>query len=680
MMIKPKEYALDWFENFNRVPGVDLNMIKYLVMVAETGPEGAKDNAVNMLKQFKSLCLRSQNITEKPFLKVPDRRDGEILLGHYFQGNGVYDECRINFNELPQTAVIAGIGKGKTRFLFNLVKQINIASGNKVSVIILDKKKDFRNLDVGQIVFDINELRINIFDPPPGVGFNEWLSELADLVMSIGRYYYASRNQYVMTVNQLYESTQKVPTFFEVHNELKGQYLYDKKMSYRKTEILEVLMDRASSTARQVGECFSTRKTFPLNKMLEEHYNIVIEADVSSDVYALLLGWLMLYIYHYNKAHDIRGNISKDSGTVIVADEAYWIWEPALDMADQRKETGGNFINRAPLLLRDFQIAIIAASQRPMSSDIMSSSNIKISGNVGDYRDASALANNMGNPQLVSILPKLGLQEFMIKRGDDRAALLKSMDFDFRRIPDEEVKPRMRPFVNHVQDWCKEDEEAKPEIDKQKHIRLSDKAKEVMFNILEHPDANATFLYKLAKLSNDKAQSVVQELEDAGYIKVVKLAIRNRRRNYQVLLTAGIEFLRNQGRNVGHVDFQGNQTAEHRLIQTLVSSGLRKQGYNVFHDHKVGEKIVDVFCDGIAYEVALDSAVDAERVRSALAGGVKRFVFLCADTDVMAQMTRKVQPGPAVEFKIATDFVETLLFPLLDYSKENQDNDENHTE
>ena len=671
---------VEYFENFNLY--VNIDDINRLYEQYHFSTESGKQRAYRMIMQIYAQCQMLKARSSKPGLIVPERSDGEIVLGNFFQHDREGGECRISFDDISHTTNIAMVGMGKTTLQFNMIESAYTAikqAAGKTNFIIWDKKQDYRALDIGQLVLSATkgDFGIQLFEPPPGVDRVAYQSDIVELLMHTGKYFFASRNTLVLTLESLHKDLGGIPNFFDLQQKLKEEYEYDRNKSYRRTEILEVLIDRGDSLIRQAGAAISAEHSLALEELCDEGISLVLEADVSPDVYQLLTAWSILYLYHYRKAAGIRGNVSVRSGTICVMDEAHYHWDPMLTYSDSRKETGASIIERAPLLMRDFSISIMALSPMPLSSEIQSTSRLRIVGHVGDARHMKDLAANLGDAKLVEIIPKLGVGEFIVKVRDMKPALVRARSRMIVRPTDEEIQQKMEAMVKHIRGRCFPERPQELQEKRKPKVILSDKMIAILHSINSHPYwYHSQRLKAVLKSANSNAKKVIDDLEAVGYIKVVQFDGRK----YHVPLQPGVDWMRDNGLNVSHINFQGNQTPMHKLLLVLVSSALRARGFNIFHDHKIGNKIIDVFCDGIAYEVYLKADVNADNLKSALSAGVEKFVMVCLTDQIMEALSKQLPPSDKVEYRLATEIVEKLRAPMLDSILEKSEKQVNHTD
>lgn len=632
---------------------------------------------LNTLKQFENKAALLRLKTDRPFVEVPSQESqtGPLSLGCFVQGDDTYHDAKMNLGDLQMTQINAGIGKGKTNLIFHLLVEANkyseaVEKQRKISFIVLDRvKKDFRNLPVPAAVLDVRDLRINFFDPPPNVPADKWIPEICNALMHVWGWLYASRNYFATTVDKLYQQSggKKIPTFYEVYQEIKRDKESFARKTNRQQEIQEVNLDRIENTLREFDRCLFTRKTFQLHEFITERVNLVIEADITPDSFALLLVWLLLYVFMHNKFTGIRGNISgENGGTFLVADEAYVIWETLRDYGSARKEIGANFVSLAPLYLRDFSVAIIAASQRPLSPDYQAAANLRIIGYSGDYKDSQYYANSLGNPELLQDIMKLDKGEFLVKNGDKPAALVKVPFVPFkipgRRITDEELAEEMHEYKQSILEYCREIE-VKPA--KQEFPELSDTTKSFLLDICNFPDSQLKERYERLRLRDSSQQAALLEVLKSGYVNLVKDNLHSRKQGKYLTATAkGIEWLRSESKDVSAISFEGNVTPVHILYSAVLFLRLRNLGLEVQKEKFVAEKKVDVYAQGakkVAFEIAVSPDVDIARVIKALEH-VDEYYFLCQSVIVEQSIRSRLQ-GEKIVFRIAADYLLELLDP-----------------
>lgn len=671
------------FDPFNGI--VDYNTVdKYARGIAFATEQGKLFFARNLNILYSKLMMLAAN-TEKPFLPIPKKSEGRIRIGKYVQGSLQFSDCMINPDDLIQSAIIAAPNKGKTRLIFTLIREImkmSEQSDKKTSVVMVDKKQDGRNMGPDVIVLSIEDLGINLFDAPPSCDQRKWISDVCQLLMSIWQYFQRSRNTLMKTVYNLYESKQKVPTMLEIYEAFYEEELNNRRISSTKLEVNAVNQDRVENALKEFGKCFVTRKTFPLYEFLDAGIPLVIEADVSNDSFALLLGWLLLYIYRYRKSNNIRGNLS-EGGTVVVCDEAYLIWESSRDYSESRRELGANFISTAPMFIRDFRTAIVAASQRPISPDYMATTNLKIVGYCGDYDDARYLAGSLGDPSLVDVIAKLGVGQFIIKIGDQKPALLQTENFPLEKVDDAELKERMKPFIDYIREYCKEEETEDQSNDTRQTVRLSKDAKRLLVDVLAHPESTVSTRYFRLELKGKKAQDIVEEILSSKYANLVVEPIESTKAaKYLVLTQQAIEWLKSEKLDVRLVQHIGNVSPLHALYQNILQIYLMRSGWNVRHDHPLGNKFLDVYAEKedskVGFEIAINSAVDVSRTASALAS-VTEYLFLCRDmatvNSIRSQLTT-IQ-NEKIRYLIASQYIMRLKKGILDYYTYNTENTQN---
>jgi hypothetical protein len=179
------------------------------------------------------------------------------------------------------------------------------------------------------------------------------------------------------------------------------------------------------------------------------------------------------------------------------------------------------------------------------------------------------------------------------------------------------------------------------------------------------------------KTRSETAKKVVQELLDAGYVTEESFATGGHSKIYYVPLQPAVDWLRSQGMDVSKINFVGNQTGLHRLLEILISAGLQRSRAQVKHDVPIGKKIVDVLCENTAYEICTSAKVDAVRVIDALQNGVTKFIFICLSDSILESISKQLPSDDRIEFRLATVFVEKLLTNTGDYKIDNHGNHDN---
>lgn len=673
------EKIVEKFKRFNMHVNMDLvrKAAKSMVM---SKSEESKKVFQNILKQFETKIEILKLKVDKPFIEVPEPREGPVSLGNYMQGGQTYHECMVRIDDLIMSVVNAAPNKGKTNLLFHTCTQVHEYNRKnptkKICMIILDRKKDFRNLPIPAVVLDIQDTRIDFFDEPPNSEKERWISDISNALMHAWGWMFASRNYFMSKVYGLAQYG-KTPTLYEVFEEIKKDKESPGRVTNRQLEIQEVNLDRIQTALREFGKCMSTRKTFQLHEFIESGMPLVIEADMSPDSYAILFSWLLLYIYRMNKDNNVRGNLGIGGGVMVIADESYLLWETAKDHSEARRELGANFISLAPLYLRDFRCCIIAASQRPLSPDFMSAANTRIIGYTGDYKDAQYYANSLGNPDLVQTIMKLDVGEFLIKIGDKDAALIKVPHIPYERVSDETINEAMMPYKQAILEYCKEEQEEKKEEPK---FKISEETKALLRNVRDYPDSTISFRYEKLGWKTNAAQQYVQDAVKSGYLRIVEDMLDSQKKaKYLVPTQQGIEWLRYEGHDVKDLCHVGKQTATHSLYQNILISRLKRLRHNVLHDHPVADKIVDVWAEKdrkVAYEICVNPAIEVSRALSVL-GHVDEYCFVCKDLMIMQSIRSQIN-GEKIRFRLAAEFFQDLKRAVLDYYTEYRKNNPNN--
>lgn len=701
-MVGPGEFTIeeirDW-KNYNTEidwPAAEKVYQAYLfsedVMIKQMNKE--------LLDIFRAKVNAIKASNEKPALHVPLASEGDLTFGRYMQLGKMLNECKISIDSLIHSAIIAPPNRGKTVFNFSLATEVNNYNegledkSRIISQVFIDRRKDFRNLPFKKIVLDIKKIPWSFFEPPLDVDLKDWFEAMADATMHAWHTYLASKYKLTDTAYALYQKNGKqIPTMYDVFAQLEQEKMsFGKGSTFREHDLVDVSRDRIKNLIFETGNSTAFRKSFPLWEFLEEGIPIVIEADLSPENFSLLVSWVLIYIYAFMKKHDIRGNLSK-GGTLLFFDEAYLLWQPERQFSESRKELGISFVSQSGMFVRDFRMCIIASSQQLLSSDYMSSTNVKMVGYISDYDQARRTAAILGNPRLIDIMPKLGQGDWILKVGDQLPVLLHTEDVKYERISDEDLAKEMKPYIDYIFEVCEEEQPKTPEEEKAFYPRLTDSAKAILQDVLVHPDVGIVTRYRNLKIGGNEQGRARDQLLQMGYCELVEEQIFGSHPSKHLCLTKlGWERLRNDGFDVTDAIHRGSQTPLHSFVQRMLVYYLKRLRFNVVHDHPLAEKDVDVYAEGnnkkTIYEVAISPFIDVNRLASALEL-VDSCVILCANNGIADQLENQLRTlaSHKVEFHLVRDYLPKLRKQVRDYYtreskriKENTKNDTNSAE
>ena len=161
-----------------------------------------------IIEKVQVLVQQKVGIIYKPTTSLPPPADLAIMRGRFkladvhYPPDSNYGELGLNENELLRHILISGMtGSGKTTLALNIAGQMH---GNKIPFWVFDWKGTWKDRLKSQGIIDNqvfrigapDSLKIDIFEPPPGVPQSRWL-DIILLVMQVG-YFLAEGSEYII--------------------------------------------------------------------------------------------------------------------------------------------------------------------------------------------------------------------------------------------------------------------------------------------------------------------------------------------------------------------------------------------------------------------------------------------------------------------------------------------------
>lgn len=649
------------FKPFNGIVNTDL--VSKLSRGIAFASERSKPMFSKNLNALYAKATLQTSLTETPFLSLPENKEGDIVLGTLIQGNKEFGACRLPISDLVHSIALGGTGTGKSTLVWNILKQL---IEKKSRVLVFDRKRDIRNItaSVPMVILNANDLRINIFDPPTSnINPRAWISKVCDLFTIFGLYY-SSRNYIKEFVITLLEETKQTPTIFDVYYSIKSKA----ERGQTRANYHDASLNKIQNIVEELGPCFSCKKSFSFEQLLD--VPIAIEVDqLSMQSERFLVAFFLLAIIEMRKAKSIRGNPELDKESIFLfVDEAANLWNPQLDNSERMQEMSFDILQEIPLIARDFKICLFFSSQRPLSKNIMANVRTKLLSNMPDAEDAWYMANSIGTKP--DIFQKLGVGEFLVKTGKTDPFLIRTEKIERQIIDDRALEELKKPFAEHVMLSCTPLTE-QVVIEKTNATRLSNDSKKFLINVVNYPSFTVTQRYDELSLKGRYAQDLKQSLIESKMIEEIFLAIGSSKQStYLVPTQKAIDYLDSVGESTRFYKHIGKTSALHQLIQAMLLEYFGDKNCTVKNDYQVGEKFVDVYVESknkVVFEVAVNPAIDAERVSSAL-DFVDNFVILAADLMILKSIENSLKNIKSGKIKtyLASFFLAGLKKGTLD--------------
>lgn len=613
---------------------------------------------------------------DTPFLPLPEeKRSNDIFVGNFVQGDKDCGNCFLKVEELTHSFCAAGSGFGKSNLLWLISGQV--VEKNSVC-IVFDAKREGRHIlgSIPFVVLNANDFRINIFETPvENITQRSWISKVCDLFTIFGLYY-SSRNYIKEFVISLLEETGQTPTIFDLYSAMKSKV----ERGQTRASYHDASLNKIENLVEELGSFFNCKKSFPIKKLLD--LPLVIEIDnLSQQSQRFFIAFFLLTLVELRKAEDIRGNPALDQDSIFIfIHEAATLWNAQLDFSDRTQEMSYDLLQEIPLIARDFKICLFFSSQLQLSKNVMANARTKFLSNLPDAVDSWSLGNSIGvKPE---IFQKLGVGEFVVKTGKTEPFLIKTTKIERQIIDDVTLTNLKKDFVEHIMLNCTPltNQEA---VEKTETTKLDSNSKNLLINVVNCPSLTVTQRYDQLSLTGRYAQELKQSLIERKLVEEVFLAIGSSKQStFLVPTQKAIEYLDSIVEPARFYKHIGSTSSMHKLIQAMLIEHFTEKNCTVKNDYQVGEKFVDVYVESgktkIVFEVAVNPAIDEERVSSALTF-VDQFIVLAADLMTLKSIENRLKPLSSDKIKIflASFFIGCLKKGTLDIIPQNNTEQQN---
>lgn len=670
-------------------PSID-NMLDLILMHANRG----RFDEAERLKLVVTRMLGSiyqAKADQIPSMPIPEKMEGDIVIGRVFQGDNTYDEFKTPLKDLNRhVGIFASAGHGKTVLIVNLIRQI--MEHNKshpdtpINFLAFDFKQDFRHLrELPIVCLRWNWLRLNPLVPPEGVSEPDWFNLICSALAHTMGFYQASEyylrevinNEHQRVKENSYVSLQKVWEIVEGTVE----------KSYRRDEYRNVVLNRLTTVTQVLHEVLDCEQGFPISGLLD--YPVVIELDgLDEGVANFIVTLVLIYVQEYRKAQLHRGGLRH----LIIFDEAHRIFYKPTELRSTEAEVGESPIQQLPRIIRDFDEGLIFSSQEPskINDSVTANTDLKLVGYLGSGFDINAVQSIYRLQYEDSeLIKKLKLGQWMAqKSGIPDPFLVQTQNYEFpKTVANDELKERMKEFVAKMQSEPKR--VGTTMTDYVKLPALSDKAYRVLEHVGQKPLRNISQRYKELKIHPLDGKNAVKELCDRKYVSLKPIQLSSGRPSMYLELTQlGRALLqKNDVSLTAWDDYVGNVGLEHRAYQWLVANALKKLGYAVKKEYAMDGKRFDVYAERVSQsgEIRVDGTADYKVERrigievcvspktnffeaAKVADKLDEMLFICRDLSVVELMQKEMLSlgisEPKLKFLVAHRYLSELYSSL----------------
>jgi len=658
-----------------------------LRLVQETEGCGAlNDDYVRSLVELYVLCpedrdLRAQiderlrpfalnhQVNPDPLRPYPDPdfglHLGDILIGTIHESGLRY---RIPLPFLVHTLIVGPTGQGKT----NLVYHILSALYTHVPALLVTVKPEGRLLappQVADVVINLDELKLALFEPPPGMGRTRWAKQVLDLFCSAYELQFSRvlLNRSMDTLNSGFDAYSGAqgdayfPTFQNVLDCLRPSHSKYKESGY-------TAMD---GFLRATDDIFNASQGMSLERLLTGHTCVLNIAGIVDERAArFVVDWFMAWLRTY---YEINGPHDGSPQFVLVLDDAHRF------LSAKNERDALSPIAHQYLLARQAGLRIVAVSQCPsdLAPAVLSQSGIVIQvGSLSYQRDLDTMGSTFGlAPRDRTRLLANSVGEFIAHENLNRCHKTFGGVVDLFPQPATPVTEADRkrilqsvlatlphtPGLLTAQVMGSAASQTSGVIPA-RTPQISQNALALATDVLAHPFDFLSDHYARLTLQGGAAHRAKQELVNLGWVKELSIPRRGR----APVLLEPLPLLAQKLQRP--LPSWGKGSFLHRFIQERVARRLKRMGYSaIAFEQFYGSKAVDVVATdaasglhGFEATVSLGNVVDNLEKDFMVQPGFVLLTVVCLSSSDERQIQRAIKRAPALQSlqrKIAVDRV-----------------------
>lgn len=635
----------------------------------------------------------NDNFDRKILLDVPPAKliRGEYPIGRIVHGEKEYHPFGLREKEWIQHVGIFGrSGSGKTNTVFVILWNL---MQKKKPFLIFDWKRNYRDILAHKMGKDIkvytigrsvNPFFFNPLIPPRGTDPQVWLKKLIEIMCHA--YFLGEGVSYLLqkAIDRTYSdfdvysgNPEKWPTFFDVKQSLESIPVKGRSAQW---------MD---STIRTLGVlCFgefsrvlNSSQNSHIEELLNENAIFELDSLTNSDK-TFFIEALLLWIHHYRMSEGQRETFKH----AIVIEEAHHIL-----LRKKQEMTGEEAVTDIILReIRELGEAIILIDQHPslISMPALGNTYTTICMNLKHKADMRMISESLllDNGQ-IDFLGQLEVGTAIVKLQGRyfHPFLVKIPLFPIRKgiITDKDIKReiggysveneliRAKMLLNEVVRDFRDIANREGENGRTRHKEndgqeTSDKERELLIDIGKFPVSGVTTRYTRLGWSRYQGNKIQNELIKKGLLTMRPVSTMKGQIKVLVLTDKGKETIK----DVKIIKVFGkNASWEHEYWKYRIGMHLKKKGYEVTFEYKIGEgKSVDVVAEKnskkIAIEVETGKSDFVYNVKKNLDSGFDEIVVTVLDGRIKEKISQGLkEAGMDGEEKVKVieiaDFLDT---------------------
>jgi hypothetical protein len=325
----------------------------------------------------------------KDVFSLPCNQDelvGELVLGNVIGREEI--ELRYSTDVLPQHILVAGFaGSGKSNFGKVLIEQayrIGIRS-----IKISDPKKEYNHIAMKYpdfLLLNWNELRFNLFRPPPNVPEDEWDQIIVGHLSECFNFWDQAKSLFLKLIS-IERRKGICPTIYSLLRNVKD---LQHRFYYKDLVTQSTVASRLELLTHVFGNLISTEtEMLPL---LTNHHYVLQTAGLMSEIESWLLEVLLLWEFYYRISNPDKRDLA-----LHVYDEAQHRIFSSEKERNIRK-IGASLISMMVDEIRAMNMGICSMSQEPSTlvNAVLNNSYLKVCFHLGSGKEIQVMKEAMG--------------------------------------------------------------------------------------------------------------------------------------------------------------------------------------------------------------------------------------------------------------------------------------------
>jgi len=592
---------------------------------------------------------------------------GDIVLGEIRETGLLW---RLAIKDLTHLLATGATGSGKTFFSNGFLRQIV----RYLPVIMVTLKESDARLLVDPPVFHqafkVEELKLSLFTPPPGVSEAGWHRDVAELICKIWGLQ--------LSRSVLHQACDELRHLYAEYSKHKGApysftpKILHKMLKRKRSKYGESICAAIEILCRSTGDIFEHSQGYPVDQLLVRQSTLLIIASLSNDqVGRFFVDWLMLWSAQYLQQH---GPNNGSPQLVLVLDDAHSF----LSQANEKNSSMP--LTTTYLTVRQAGLRICAISQCPsdLAPAVLSQSGVLYQvGALSHSRDCATMGAAFGLPSKdYNRLQTVNKAEFVARENLGRChrAFAGSVqhfpeptftlsDADRQRMMTPILSAfRTAPSVSLEEVECISINMGTNAVSAKVPGQVSPGVQNLAHDILAYPWDFLSERYRRLGIAGRKAQTAKQELVDKGWVKEHKIPRRGGApillEPLQALTTALGQPPSSTGKG-GFLHAFGQHAVVTRL-KSLKHTGIKKEKF-------YGTKAVDVVATdpnggvvGFEIAISLSNLVDNIEKDFLCQPAFALITTLCLSSAEVRQAQRMIAAAPAIKPYASRIRVETL--------------------